>query len=484
MVEYVFKRVQTVFKSFASINGVYMGLEPLAAEDSYKRDQGILDQGDEYRGEKSVKHIKYDGSLILYPESQLRFVPSSVSGVPPTLLCKPSQSSSEEIVGNWLIPHDGQAQTWQLKSNLQYCGGVWKDHLLRVVIGTRYLEYHFTDSYRLSMKTSKTINPCMSASAALTHLLGTSQFGYPTTPSAYGSELIKILCSNLVGQDPFTTLPYVQLTHPIAEKHPYLEDEKHLWSELVRTAVDSLDNLDINSISFLKELVEWKRLLPPLADIRKKPFRGKTWANFYLWLRYGLGLTIADSKEIINALPKIRDSYKETTSKKPTRLRASKTVTVVWNSETWTCRLGLRMVINTYPEFCRNFGSLMDDLRKIDLYPSTANLWDIIPFSFVMDWFFPFQKNLEMVDSELRTMNFRIFSVTQSVKWSRLVPPPAVPGYCSASDLTEVHYDRAVGYVIPGPDFEWNHGADTSRVSNTLITRMIDGAALLLQRRG
>jgi hypothetical protein len=42
--------------------------------------------------------------------------------------------------------------------------------------------------------------------------------------------------------------------------------------------------------------------------------------------------------------------------------------------------------------------SILDKLRRLDLVVSRENLWDFVPYSFVLDWFIPIGKALAHLD--------------------------------------------------------------------------------------
>jgi hypothetical protein len=45
-----------------------------------------------------------------------------------------------------------------------------------------------------------------------------------------------------------------------------------------------------------------------------------------------------------------------------------------------------------------NMCSILDKLRRLDLILSRENLWDFVPYSFVVDWFFPIGEKLAQMD--------------------------------------------------------------------------------------
>lgn len=483
MVEYEFFSVQRFFSSISSIDGFILGLEPFGSVDVVQRSEGELIQGGKIGEESAVYHRKYEGKLRLYPQPAFFFKEASVEGIPPILCCKPTEASTVITIGSGIIPHDGSISLWKHPHGF-YVGGVWNGFRLQVLNGGYFDQFWFTDNYLLQQRSSISIDFARTESEAFSLFKSLPSIGSTSTPSPYGSPDLKLYVQGIVGDDAHTVMPYVLPDWPVKDRYPKLPNMLELWSDLTQSAVDSLDALDINSIAFFKELGEWRRLLPPLPRTWKGLTSLKTWSNFYLWLRYGLVLSMSDAKKIITSLPKLRDSYKQARTSKKTRLRASRVVQVEMNAETWTCRLGLRILLDTFPDFAKSFGKFADRLNSLDLYPNLANLWDLIPYSFVLDWFIPVQQWLEEIDTQIRALNFQIYCITQSMKWSRTVPPPYVPGYVTTDSLSEVHYIRSVGTDLPSPTFEWKKTGDNPTTSYTIFKRVADGIALLIQRVG
>lgn len=222
-------------------------------------------------------------------------------------------------------------------------------------------------------------------------------------------------------------------------------------------------------------------MLPPLGQLKSKPGSPKTWANLYLWFRYGLSLSVKDAKKLVESIPLIKRKYLDMLNKH-TRARSSMNISYTVGPVNWSCRLGYRILIDTFPEELKTFGKFVDGLYALGLAPTTSNLWDLIPFSFVVDWFIPIGEWLELLDHTTRVQSFQIYSVTTSEKWERNVPPPPLTGYTVTGSLREIHYIRRVGTSLHLPPLEWRGGIaqDTSK---TFVRRLVDGVALLIQRR-
>lgn len=98
------------------------------------------------------------------------------------------------------------------------------------------------------------------------------------------------------------------------------------------------------------------------------------------------------------------------------------------------------------------------------------NVWDMIPLSFVADWFLPIGDFLEdfsqnwVADSAI----FDIATVTTSWKWSHTIRD-------ASGDYEISYYSRSV--TSEPPEFE-SYSEDPS--TKTVLKRVVDAAALIV----
>lgn len=105
-------------------------------------------------------------------------------------------------------------------------------------------------------------------------------------------------------------------------------------------------------------------------------------------------------------------------------------------------------------------------------------MWDLIPMSFVVDWFIPVSEVLEGLDLRGRLQSFNIYAVTISRKWtSERKPRNYIPGCISHGRIVDIKYGRTVQSTLP-----LRGVFDTSPKGETPTRRYIDGASLFIQR--
>lgn len=179
---------------------------------------------------------------------------------------------------------------------------------------------------------------------------------------------------------------------PIEQKN-YDKCVKQLWN--------SVDYLDVNNIENLLSLKEFKAQIPPILSLIKKR-NIKSVSDLYLWYKYTYKTTESDARECIKYLNKRLNRARYRYSK-----ASSSTSKYVVKASTYT-QTTLR--VHAYFSVQR---SLMKQLG-IDI--NCSNLWDIIPFSFVVDWFVNIGDVLESLDKGADLLNVNMQSLYQSRK--------------------------------------------------------------------
>lgn len=207
-----------------------------------------------------------------------------------------------------------------------------------------------------------------------------------------------------------------------------------LDSELARTAIDSqIGSLSANNI---ENAIQLRKGPLPLDAIRKasRDMTGAL-ASLYLWWRYVVKTTIKDFRELLT-LTELRVKQARAFSGKWIRARSADTLTteipllgdVVWRRH---FRIYFRSSIDG--------GTPLLKLRALGLHPGLAQAWDLIPYSFVKDWFFSVQDVLKAIDDQIAFSSLRLGRGVYSAKcvepltrfehFSRLCSGSATIGY-------------------------------------------------------
>lgn len=273
----------------------------------------------------------------------------------------------------------------------------------------------------------------------------------------------------------------VVMRHSGRFKLPVDELRDHEFGRLAHQAVGSLDTLDFNGIAFVKEAIEIKSLLPPVKELKKlRKGNLKSFANVYLWIRYGLSLSFRDVKTLVEKLPSFLKSAHDMQNKKK-RVRARSTRTIEGEFDRiWKVNQGMRILLDTHPTYMGTAGRAIDNLYSLDLFPTLQNFWDLIPYSFVVDWLLPLDEILNTIDTNTRIDQFRVHAVTKTYRLSSPVKLKHTDSINVFGHLEDVYFNREVSTSVPTRGiFDAFRDENTS---NAFPKRIIDGSALIIQR--
>jgi len=241
------------------------------------------------------------------------------------------------------------------------------------------------------------------------------------------------------------------------------------WGELVHQATANLDANSANMIAFIRDLKDIKSLIPKLKELGKL----KTHASNFLAFEYGVMPTISDLESIFEAFK--ADKYYDRSGFRrvsaydivsseydfldnPTPIQHTKRVHVAVNDRD------------------TGLDALVEKARSIGVFPSLTNIWDLVPYSFVIDWFIDVGSVLERIDTKHRLSNLEIPYVILSDKIESFISlSDPVKGV--GASLTFSRYSRTVTTSVPQPRIFGDVNKPPS-VQN----HWIEGSALILQR--
>lgn len=237
---------------------------------------------------------------------------------------------------------------------------------------------------------------------------------------------------------------------------------------LVQGAVESIAYIDSNT---LENAVGWKdvaSILPP-AKALLAPLKPKNLASLYLWYKYSFVPNMHDFPELVKG---IKTAYSDGNDKKGYKTKYN----TIWARQSChygqvetrsNCRVRLRNQSYT------SLQSLYGDLRGLGLAPTADNLWDLIPFSFVIDWFLPVGKSLHnsVYAFDVLTNQYDIYDVILSNKSTLVVDMAQYSPYL-AGILTYSRYDREVSQTLPTNDFSFG--------SQNPLRHLFEGIALVV----
>lgn len=237
------------------------------------------------------------------------------------------------------------------------------------------------------------------------------------------------------------------------------------YGDLAAKASENFNANQVNMIAFLRDLRRPQELIPKLHEM----WRLKNMADNYLTINYGILPTIDDLNSIVAALKGVkpyldRNGYQT--------VSAGHSATSVVGVVTFDLEQHVKVAVGNEDH------GLLDLVNKIDslgFLPTMENIWDLIPYSFVVDWFLDIGGLLARIDGYVRLLRYGVKYATMSQKRTasaELVPTPDFP-YSGKINL--VQYHRWVTDQCPEPPLSLNAPPD--------FDHWLESGALIIQRR-
>lgn len=258
------------------------------------------------------------------------------------------------------------------------------------------------------------------------------------------------------------------------------------FGDLAADAAKSIRRLDINMIAYVRDFFHMDQLAHSLVGFggEKTMKEGlKSISSFFLGNHYGTTLTISDTEKIAKAIDAIDPWHEyqrlgaEGQRDIPnigsfTNIRVKRRLNATirnFDSDQLVCAKGVKdathRLINQYK---RAF-------YELDAMPTMDNIWDLIPYSFVADWFLPFQKALEQTEVKHYIATYDVIKcfMSQSIDCGQTFHTYG-PNFEWAGRLSYHWYTRSCSREIPVPTLRLENPDGNS-------IHWIEGAALLIQ---
>jgi hypothetical protein len=253
-----------------------------------------------------------------------------------------------------------------------------------------------------------------------------------------------------------------------------------IWGELAYQSVGNISHLDNNMIAYAKDLPEVGGTIKALINLVRNPDNPASWASAWLSARFADRLTIADSKEIVVA-------YKELLNESLRKLydvcglltfktRARKTWAVQCDENSQASYLANYAVYYTNADGDSALMKLIRTAYEWDFYPTLGNLWDLVPYSFVADWFLNIGNLFEKADAGIQSNYYNFHKIVKSIKQTHYLYG-GYPEYSTlvAKSAHTVMYKRIIGRRLDSFCYqaEWSLPSPIN---------VVDGASLILQQ--
>lgn len=245
--------------------------------------------------------------------------------------------------------------------------------------------------------------------------------------------------------DGFSTYSYLAVAHAcrfigvtLSLSHPKLDSE--LAGEAMESQIGSLSSNNIENAIQLRDGPF------PMEALRKasRDLPGAL-ASLYLWYRYVYKTSIRDFSEILK-LSELRIKQARAFSGKWIRARSADTLTTNIPS------LGDVKWRRHFRIFFRSAfegGTPLLKLRALGLHPGLAQGYDLIPYSFVADWFLSIQKPLKAIDDQVAYSSLRLGRGVYSSKCEEPLSKFAQFAKVARGDAIVGYYHRTPHSYLP-----------------------------------
>ena len=171
--------------------------------------------------------------------------------------------------------------------------------------------------------------------------------------------------------------------------------DRDVFGDLCRRCANDAQLLDLNGIEYLSDIREISTELKSLLSLLRGKATLKSAAKLFLTYKYGLRLTVQDTISIFQAVPR----HLKPTTHNFRWCRASESVTSTTTAtNAWSCSTLYHYKVY-YNPYDSGIVNLVDQLWSVGLFPSLENSWDLIPLSFVVDWFTQASDRLSAYDA-------------------------------------------------------------------------------------
>lgn len=413
---------------------------------SYNRDSLI--EGDSYHGENEVTHLEVDGSL-----------------------------QSEYRHGGYLFLTRIGACRYDGRDNVR-CTRMQQISAAGVIVRAASVAYdedifiwprrvlcHVYREHTLENVTYKKIGPAGAKALVRVHIkwgyfrsdTGAEHVGIDTDLylPIYGPDSSWLAC---VADAPQEAIP---------SKEAFLEDFQRQWSGIpdnvknasFYNACDGFGSLNMNNIQSLKEVCD------VITSIIKRDFKKipENLSELWLWYRYSYCTTRSDLRTLNGELPGVVNRLENMTT------------TLMKSYGVASCDTGvIRCKVHAYDKAKTWNEQVARALYSLGLAPTLTNLWDMIPFSFVVDWFLPIGEVLSSVEKSLEYSD-------SNYDFDRIVYSVSAQEISLANEQYSYrYYHRWVETSAP----VWGGWySDYDPTTKTQIKRVVDASSLIVSSR-
>lgn len=251
-----------------------------------------------------------------------------------------------------------------------------------------------------------------------------------------------------------------------------------LFGDAVRQAANDARYYDVNGLEFLKELPDFLRALRnPTRELLRIIGRPdpKNLADAYLSYKYGARLTVNDAASIRDGLvyefSQIAKTERNAIAQGASSEAFTQHMTLSGRQITGQRTAHVRIDYQKRDDYTSRLLAMMD---SSGILPTPKALWELVPFTFVVDWFLDTSNYLDVLSSESTWQIRRVHGCISSMKETAAVLPADL-GMQGLGIISFTKYDRYVDDHIPYFSAYVDHHSDFSNYA--------EATALIFSRR-
>lgn len=301
--------------------------------------------------------------------------------------------------------------------------------------------------------------------------------GYPTTP--------RLSCSMIRAKE--IHLDYLQqnkINRLVAQGFGAFDKVEIDHYATAHKALDQLEVLDMNNIENLVSFKEGVRgIMPPYREFLtalkdpENPFKWlKASASSYLWYSYVAAPTAGDLTDFLKVYDKVLYDFKKRDFHKFRTYRAKDKDTFVIDDFELTLTKTNKIKVRS------RFGGVVSNTyfksKSLGLNPSLKNLWDLVPYSFVADWFVNVGELADAIDYEVEKTTYDIAYNLQGAKLECEIPLERfnLSRVIRGTPVTLTRYERSRHSTLPEARWGIEYGLPS-------MNKILLGSSLIVTRR-
>ena len=240
------------------------------------------------------------------------------------------------------------------------------------------------------------------------------------------------------------------------------------WGDLAADAYNSVPFFKSNGVAYTSDLLHLKesavKTLSLISSFSKMGKYANKIANLFLSYYYGWRLFVKDTQELYGAIEKRSHSF-DYLNRATSQRR--------WSAHGADYLATFQCIYNRYAHMSSSLDRFIIDY---DLALTPENLWDLVPFSFVVDWFIGVGAALESASNYYTfTQRHEVLCTGRSIKATKDISASQL--HCGWQGTLKCSYYRR--FYVEGaisPTFFFSNSVNP-------LDHVVEGSALIVSRR-